>query len=158
METELDHLRMANNDGGIGMRVPRRHIRVRINRWLHPGGHRAPLLQNCRLFLDSFPEMDNNRNPGRRRCLIRLLRRTGRRLDSDPEGRPRRMLDRIPPTRTTTTTGFFNLRRIHTRLWCKLRDRTSSLNRLRRRRRTYIPCRRRSIELMRSRARLRRGR
>ena len=60
-----------------------------------------------------------NHNPGRRRCSIRL--------DSDPEGRPRRILDQAPPARTTTTMGFFNLPRIYTRLWWKLRSRTSNL-------------------------------
>jgi len=118
---------MTNSNGRIGMRAPRSHIRIRIDRWLHPGGHRVLPPQNCKLFLDSFPEMDNNHNPSRRRCSIRLLRRTGRHLDSDPEGRPRRIWDRTPPTRTTTTMGFFNLPRIHTRPSCELRNRTSNL-------------------------------
>ena len=84
------------------MRVPRRHIRIRIDRWLHPGGHRVPLPQDCKLLSDWFPEMVDNHNPSRRQHSIRLLWRTGRPLDSDPEGRPRRILDRTPPTRMTT--------------------------------------------------------
>jgi len=76
--------------------------------------------------------------------------------------RPRRPASTNPgsntPTRTMTTMGFSSLPRIHTRLWCKLRNRTFNLNRLRRTRRTYSSCKRRSIERMRSRVRLRRGR
>ena len=101
------------------MRAPQRHIRVQINRRLHP----SPALSKLQAFL----EVGNNHNLGRRQCSIRLLWRTGRRLDNDPEGRPRRILDRTPPAQTTTTMGFSNPHRIRTRLWCKRRKRTSNL-------------------------------
>ena len=54
----------VHRSGEAGCRTG--HTCIRIDRWLHPGGHRVPLPQDCKLVSDWFPEMVENRNLNRR--------------------------------------------------------------------------------------------